>query len=212
MPATVKRAPRAALAALSLAALLAGCGGGSHATNTGASATTNSTGASAPTSSAPATTPATPTTPTYSSSSSQAVSNPATYGQLAGAAEQATITRVVQSYYSALSSGREAAACGMLTVRIQRLLTRSVGHNPLLHGKGCVGAFKLLFGRRGGASAVSPTVAVTGVRVSGDRAYALFSTQSIPSAQIRVEREHGVWKIGSLIGSPLGGSSGSKAG
>jgi len=100
----------------------------------------------------------------------------------------------------------------MLTARIQRLLARSIGHNPLLHGKGCVGAFKLLFGRHGGASAVSPTVAVTGVRVSGDRAYALFSTQSIPSAQIRVEREHGAWKIGSLIGSPLGGSSGSKAG
>jgi hypothetical protein len=135
-----------------------------------------------------------------------------TFGHLAGAAEQATITRLVQSYYAALSSGREVAACGMLTDRIQRLLKRSVGNNPLLHGKGCVGAFKLLFGRRGGASAVSPTVAVTGVRVSGDRAYALFSTQSIPSAQIRVEREHGAWKIGSLIGSPLGASAGSKAG
>lgn len=210
MPVTVKRAPRAALASLALAALLAGCGGGSHATNVGTSATANSTGASAPTASA--TTPSAPTTSTSPSSSSpQTATNPVTYGHLANASEQAAVTHVVSAYYAALASGHEATACGLLTARIQRLLQRSIKRTPLLHGKGCVGAFKLIFGHRG-ASAISPTVSVTGFRVQGDRGYALFSTQSIPSAQIRVEREHGTWKIGSLIGSPVGGSSSTSAG
>jgi hypothetical protein len=100
----------------------------------------------------------------------------------------------------------------MLSARIQGLLERSIGRSPLLRGKGCVGAFKLLFARRGHASAVSPTVNVTSVRVGGDRGYALISTAEVPSGQIRVEHEHGAWKIGSLIGSPLGSSGGSSAG
>lgn len=207
MLATVTRAPRAALASLALAALLAGCGGGSHATTTGTTATT---GASTPATSA--TTPAAPTTSSSSSSSSSTTTpaNPATYGHLAGASEQAVVARVVKTYYAALSSGHEVAACGLLTARLQHLLARSIARSPLLHGKGCVGAFKLIFGHR--TAAVSPTVTVTGVRVGGDRGYALFSTQAIPSAQISVEREHGAWKIGTLIGSPLGGSSSSRAG
>ena len=204
MLATVKRAPRAALTSLALAALLAGCGGGgSHATNARTSATTSATNASPPT---PSTTTA-PTQTTRTSPSSppnQAPPNPVTYGHLASASEQAAVTRVVRAYYAALSSSHEVAACALLTARIQHLLQKSIGRSPLLHGKGCVGAFKLLFGHHGRASAVSPTVSVTGVRVQGNRGYALFSTQSLPSAQIRVEREHGTWKVGSLIGTPLG--------
>lgn len=203
MLATVKRVPRVALASLALVAPIAGCGGGSHAANSGTSATTSSASGSAPTS---PTAPATTTTRTSSSSSTQAPPNPTTYGHLASASERAAVSRVVQGYYAALSSGRQAAACKLLTAHIQQLLERSIRRTSLLHGKGCVGAFKLIFGRGGRASTISPTVSVTGVRIQGEKGYALFSTQSLPSAQIRVEREHGVWKIASLIGSPLAGS------
>lgn len=218
MLATVKRAPCAALASLVLVALVAGCGGGSHtgttaAHSTGASAST----ASATTPTAPATPPkASATTPasqaTSTASSTQAPANAGTYGHSADAAERAAVTHVVQAYYAALSSGHEVAACGMLAPHIQALLERSIRRTRLLHGKGCVGAFKLIFGQGGRNSSISPTVSVTGVRVDGDNGYALFSTQTIPSAQIHVERERGAWKIASLIGSPLGESSASSGG
>jgi hypothetical protein len=55
----------------------------------------------------------------------------------------------------------------------------------------------------GQQSTVSPDVTVTGVRVGGERGYALISTKTRPSGEIRIEREHGAWRIGSLIGSPL---------
>jgi hypothetical protein len=215
MLATVKQMPRAALASLALVAVLAGCGGGgSSATNSTTSAASPPTSGSAPTGSAAthttATTPS--TTAATPSSSSKAPPNPATYGHPAGASERAAVTRLVRGYYAALSAGHEAAACGMLATHIQQLLERSVRRTRLLHGKGCVGAFKLIFGHRGRTSAISPTVTVTGVRVQGDHGYALFSTQSIPSAQLRVERAHGSWKIGSLIGSPLAGTSSSNGG
>lgn len=211
MMVTVKRVPLVALASLALVVPIAGCGGGSHAADSGTTATASSVSGSAPTTSATA--PTTTTTPTSSSSSStQAPPNPATYGQPASASQRAAVSRVVRGYYAALSSGRQAAACKMLTAHIQQLLERSIRRTSLLHGKGCVGAFKLIFGRGGRTSSISPTISVTGVRIQGDKGYALFSTQSLPSAQIRVQRERGAWKIASLIGSPLAGSAASSGG
>jgi hypothetical protein len=217
---------KSSLVLIAAAALLAGCGGGAKsATGTGGagqasssssgavSTGTSSTGTSSTSSStaaAPATTPkTTASSPAPGAPSGAKPESAATYGHPAGAGEQAAVTSTVKAYYAALASGSEAAACSMLGARIQGLLEKSIGRSPLLRGKGCVGAFKLLFGhRRGGASAVSRDVSVSGVRVSGDRGYALISTKALPSGEIRIEREHGAWKIGSLIGTPIASAAG----
>lgn len=194
---------RAATAALLVVLVLAGCGGGgSHTATSGSSITVSSAGAATPSTSSTSATGA--ATHTAKSSSTPSVPNATTYGHPASAADKAAVAQVVKAYYASLSSGHEAAACSMLSNRIEGLLERSVKRSPLLHGKGCIGAYKLLFGRRPGRpNVVASTVSVTGVRVSGDRGYALVATRSIPSGQIRIEREHGSWKIGSLIAEPV---------
>jgi hypothetical protein len=187
------------------------------ATSTGAStarASTAGSGAPAATTTAPAgassTTPSTAaTTTTPRTTKAVRVSGmPGTtithFGSAAASGDQAAVTKLVKSYYAALAADRGGAACALLGARIRSAIEHSIGRTPLAHGHGCEGVVTIVFRHHPGQkSTVSQSVTVTGVRVSGDRGYALISTPQRPSEEIRIEREHGAWKVGALIGSPL---------
>lgn len=201
----------ARLTALSLlcviaSCLLIGCGeskGGS------ASRTRTRAGVASTRPAATTTTPTTHTTTTPAQPSSESAELKAretmikTYGKAGSNAEREAIAEVVKAYYLALSTRNFPRACSLLSAQIKRLVLSSMEQNPVLHGKGCVRIFTLTVGRNGHGS-LSPEVTVHSVRLyRNEKGFALISTKDRRSGQIRVEREHGVWKVGSLIGGPL---------
>jgi hypothetical protein len=195
----------------------AGCGssgggnGGSTAAQTSASAASGaatttastshaSTGTSTAAGPAPAQTSTSATAPRRAGAGEHVQS----YGTAASASEQAAVTSTVKAYYAAVAADRGTTACALLSTRIQGAIVRSLGHSALLQGKGCATILTVLFRHPAGqAGAISPAVTVTGLRVSGDQGYALISTKAKPKGDIRVEREHGAWKVAALIGSAL---------
>jgi hypothetical protein len=219
-----------ALALAGAAALIASASAcGSSSTHTGSSSsasvaqtsvatTSTSTPAAPATSTSDAqTAPAAPTTSTPSAAGGGASGPSASsaqrggdesiqrYGSAAGSSDKAAVTAAVKAYYAAIAAGDGVKACALLDSTFQQSLSRSLGRSPLLRSKGCAGIIQLLFQHRPGQPGrVSAAVTVTGVRLNGDHGFALITTHSIPAGEISVGREHGSWKVGSLIGSALG--------
>lgn len=186
--------------------LLVGCGGSS---GTSISSTIHTVLASKPPVLTTPTTHAT-TTPTRSSTSTSTntstppiVNEIKHYGKAAPDNEREEVSKAVKAYYLALSTRNFHTACSLLSAQIKRLVLSSIEQNPLMRGKGCVGIFTAMVGRNPHSS-LSPEVAVHSVRLyRNEKGFALISTKDRRSGQIRIEREHGAWKIGSLIGGPL---------
>jgi hypothetical protein len=210
---------RSVFAPLVVVAALVGSGCGSSgsggASATHASAPAASGAASVPASPTPASTGTSPasgpapaqttTSATKTPSQTGAGENAQSFGSPASASEQAAVTSTVKAYYAAVAADQGTTACSLLAARVQAAIVRSLGRSALLRGKGCPVILKLLFHHQAGqAGAISPAVTVTALRVSGDRGYALISTKAKPKGDIRVEREHGAWKVAALIGSALG--------
>lgn len=218
---------RACVAMLGAAAVLGGCGGGGSSgsgsigsktsgaigvahgrgSSTGRSLTSTSTNATTSSSSATATIPRSATATTVhgvriAGTPSTEITN---FGKAAGESELAVVRKTIKTYYADLAADRGAAACALLGPRIHHSIERSLGGTRLGHGQGgCTGIMAMVFRHHPGRPSTLPTlVAVTGMRVSGDRGYALISTKQRPSSEIRIERDHGVWKMAALIGSPL---------
>lgn len=203
----------------------AGCG----SSGTNGSATSSSASAPATTTGPPASSSATPTpaltpAPTTrsgsnagsatkeenSSPSSMAKRYPhgdnsiQTYGHEAGEADTQAVTAVVKRYYAAVAAGDGATACSLLASALGRSIVQSFGRSPALRGKGCAGIVSLLVKSSPGAPGADlAAVTVTHVRVNGSRGFALLRSKTIPSGEITVDREHGAWKVGALIGSAL---------
>lgn len=123
------------------------------------------------------------------------------YGLAASPSDEVAVRTAVESYYSALIAGEYPAACRLLSGRLLASMTRSFGK---ARGVGvCEKALMVLLGSRPGAG-FSHTITVTGVRIKGDQAFALISTQTTPSGVYDMNLEHGAWKVGSITPFPLG--------
>jgi hypothetical protein len=110
----------------------------------------------------------------------------------------------VKRYYAAVAAGDGAAACSLMSSGLSKSITQGFGRSAALRGKGCAGILALLFKRRSGQSAASlAEIEVTGVRIKGDRGFALLHSKLMPSGEITVDREGGAWKVGALIGGSL---------
>ncbi len=206
------------------------CGGGSEtstsmpSTTTAPATTTITTAASAPsgttaTTATTSTTPAphTPSTAGTGSSSERSSSASAlakryphgddsiqTFGNEAGVAEKQAVTATVKRYYAAVAAGDGASACALLSPGLSKSIIQSLGHSAVLRGKGCAGILALLFKHGSAQSGASlADIEVTGVRIKGDRGFALLHSKTMPSGEISVDRENGAWKVGALIGGAL---------
>lgn len=187
--------------------LLAGCGGSSGAST---SSTIHTALALKPPALTTPTTHAT-TTPTRSSTSTSTntstppiVNEIKHYGKAAPDNEREEVSKAVKAYYLALSTRNFHTACSLLSAQIKSLVLSSIEReNPTMQGRGCAGIFTEMVGRNPHAS-LSAEVTVHSVRLyRNEKGFALISTKDRRSGQIRIEREHGAWKIGSLIGGPL---------
>lgn len=214
------------LLALLVSALLTvgvtACGGGSETSTSGPSTATPSTTTAA---SAPSATTATtsttraPRTPSTAGTGSSERSSSAsalakryphgddsiqTFGNEAGVAEKQAVTATVKRYYAAVAAGDGASACALLSPGLSKSIIQSLGHSAVLRGKGCAGILALLFKHGSAQSGASlADIEVTGVRIKGDRGFALLHSKTMPSGEISVDRENGAWKVGALIGGAL---------
>lgn len=210
---------KSSLGLLAAAALLGGCGGSESTTHSsGSTAAVSSAGAatasraagsasvqpSSRTVTAPAGTSSTPSTTKAVRVSGMPGTTITHFGTAASANDRTAVTTLVKSYYAAIAADRGKAACALLGARIHGVIERSLGSTKLARGRGCEGTLTTVFRHsHGRPGIVEAAVTVTGVRVKGNRGYALISTKLRPHEQIRIEREHGAWKIAALIGSPL---------
>jgi len=130
-----------------------------------------------------------------------------TYGGAANATVTAAVTVAVRHYYEDAASGNGLKACSILTASLSKSATEDYGHGSagpayLSAGRTCGAVLGLLFKHLGAQLRSGPT-AVTGVRISGDRAIALLGSSTMPASDISLQRERGEWKIAQLIGVAL---------
>jgi hypothetical protein len=128
------------------------------------------------------------------------------YGHAANAADERAVTALVKRYYAAGAAGDGARACLLLYSEIAGSVVEQYGRPlgpPALRGKTCAAVMSKLFKqRRRQLAADRATLEVTGVRVEGDRGYALLSSTKMPVGYIVLRREHDDWKVGALLGGP----------
>lgn len=127
-----------------------------------------------------------------------------TFGTEAGVVEKQAVTAIVKRYYAAVAAGNGAGACALLSSGLSKSIVQSLGRSATLRGKGCAGILALLFKHASAQSGASlADIEVTGVRIKGDRGFALLRSKTMPSGEITVDRENGAWKVGALIGGAL---------
>lgn len=130
------------------------------------------------------------------------------FGHAAGVADQRAVTALVRRYYVVAAAGDGATACLLLASPIAGSVVEAYGGSvgpPALRGKTCAAVISKLFKeRRRQLAADNATLKVTGVRVKGDRAYALLSATTMPVGDILLRREQGAWRIWGLLGGPVG--------
>jgi hypothetical protein len=135
------------------------------------------------------------------------------YGHAASTSDRRAVEALVKRYYATAAAGDGATACSLMTSRLARSSdlgevveeTYPFAPNvPPLDGKSCVAIMSLLFGedhRR--LAADSATVQVIRVRVNGVRGLALLGFRTTPERQIGVEREHGFWRVDTVLDREL---------
>jgi hypothetical protein len=125
------------------------------------------------------------------------------YGHEASAADRRAITALVERYYAAAAAGDGKTGCRLIYSSIAGAVPEDYGKPPgpaYSRGKTCPVVLAKVFGHIHGEAAGLAVTAVTGVRVYRDRGFAELRSSVTPNGEIFVEREHGSWKIGALMG------------
>jgi hypothetical protein len=127
------------------------------------------------------------------------------YGHAAGAADARAITALVTRYYAAAAAGDGASACALTYALVAESLPEEYGQPPgplyLRGASTCKAVLTIVFEHF--HAQLSEPVAVTAVRVDGQRGEALLGFRALPAGVIEVRREHGAWKIDRLLALAL---------
>ena len=123
------------------------------------------------------------------------------FGYPAGAAEKRAIVALVRRYYAAAAAQDGAEACALTSPGRADSIPEDWGPTYLPGAKTCATVLTAVFKRL--HNQVSEPVYVTGVRVDGDRAYALVGSTAMPASVTQAQRARGVWKIDRVLATPL---------
>jgi hypothetical protein len=135
------------------------------------------------------------------------------YGHNASPADRKTITALVKRYYAAAAARDGGTACSLLYPPLAASVPEDYGQAPgpvYARGKTCPLVTSKIFAHIPGGPADLASTEVTGVRVYRDHGFAELRSKLHPNGEIFVDRYHGVWTIGVLIGKerpPLPGGS-----
>jgi hypothetical protein len=195
----------AVVASLALAAApLAGCGEGGQATGRTASAIAAAT-ATVRT--------ATTTAPTAASHAKAATVRSSgkgddargeaiiKYGKPGPPGEKDVVAATVESYYAALVADRVPVLCTVLSGRLIDLLRGEIEHETAIaHLGGCADVIKHVIRPPSPTRPKLPPTTVTEIRLYRDQGFAIIRNDANGHLkEMTIEREHGAWKIGSLI-------------
>jgi hypothetical protein len=133
------------------------------------------------------------------------------YGHPATPAEAHLIGALVKRYYMAAAAGDGEGACALTSPGLRAAVPdhyeEELGSNmpagrPVPRdAHSCAAVLSALFERL--HAELSASVAVTGVRVSGTYGYAFVGSPTLPASSIMVAREGGSWMVDSLLGQPV---------
>jgi hypothetical protein len=132
----------------------------------------------------------------------------AVYGPSASAADKRAIAVIVKRYYRVAAAGDGAKACAMMYTVLSDVVPEDFGsaYGPsYMRGKTCPVVMSRLF-KHSHAKLVAQlrgTLEVADVRIKDNRAFVLLGSTTMPASELFVHREHGVWKIDSMLGGPL---------
>lgn len=124
-----------------------------------------------------------------------------TYNRPAGTMDAHAVTAVATRYYAAARAGDGRVACSLLDPELAKAVPLDYGRFGPVYLRGartCKETVTRLFAHDRGQLA-SP-VAVTGVLVDGNRAYALLGSPSLPASYLSLQREGSVWRVDTLLG------------
>jgi hypothetical protein len=124
------------------------------------------------------------------------------YGRAASAVQERAVAAVVERYYAAAAAGDGAGACAQLRPGLAKAVPSDYGQlgpSYLRGGRTCAAVMILLFKHYN--KQLAAPVAVTGVRVAGQLAYALLGSTVTPASYIIVQREGSTWKVAQLLGT-----------
>jgi hypothetical protein len=118
-------------------------------------------------------------------------------------AEKAAVKTAVVTFYRALSSGKGAQACALMSTPIRKQFTREIAKLQKNPGGTCAElATKVatIYPAKLRKSLVS--LKVTRVDVEGNKATAFYKVPGIPASNLPVIREGGDWKVGAPVSAP----------
>jgi hypothetical protein len=128
----------------------------------------------------------------------------ATYGHEATEPDKREITALVKRYYEAAVADDGARACSLIYSPLAKSIPEDYGQVPGPHAirhKTCAVVLSKIFKQLSGQTTADlGETRVTGVRLKGSQGFVQLSSKAVPTGRIFVEREHGSWKIGGLIG------------
>lgn len=129
------------------------------------------------------------------------------FGHTASPTERRMVAGIVKRYYAAGAEGDGATACSLIYSIFAEAIPEDYGQAPGppgLRGKTCAAVLSKFFVQHHGRLAAdSETLSVTGVRVEGNRGFALLSFRRMPDRHIVLHRERGHWKLSALLDTGL---------
>ncbi len=127
------------------------------------------------------------------------------FGHAADATDTRAVSAAVQRYYSLAAADNGTAACQLMISSLAGALVEDYANAPgpsyLRGANSCQAVLSRVFKRE--HAQVTHAFVVTGVLIEGNSAVALMGSTEMPASDIRMQREGGVWKVTSLLGSPL---------
>jgi len=129
------------------------------------------------------------------------------YGHPGTRADVRAAAATLEHYYKAVAARDGAAACADIYALFAEAIVENYGRGSTQHvssGTTCAAVLSTLLEREGGKLArETATLKVTGIRIMGNRGFALFGFRGLPYRNILMHRESGTWKVEDLTDAGL---------
>jgi hypothetical protein len=125
-------------------------------------------------------------------------------GHASSPADKRTIAILVKRYYAAAATANGSRACSLMYSLYAEAIPEDYGKAAgpyYAHGNTCAAVMSKLFKHNHGT--LDAAFQVTNVRISGNRAFALLGSTTLPARFMILRREHSTWKIDDLFGEQL---------
>jgi hypothetical protein len=191
-----ERIAGALLAALAIAALIAGCGGGSSSSGS----STSSSGASSPNSesTSPASESSGGSEPSAEFFGPTGKNQTAEFGEEASDEEREAASEVLEENLEARAAGDWKGQCDTLSAAVAK---NTAKQGEVANVKGCAASLELLAqppARTKAFRANTMTGPIDALRVEGNDGFALYHGAEGQDYSMQMEKEDGEWKVSSL--------------